>query len=658
MGNIKKKVCLVGYFIFKLEDVMSELTGKIIDGRYRITEVIGKGGMSVVYKAINLSLEKEWAIKEIKIDPNSPMDFLAEPNILKNLDHPSLPRIVDIISEENKIYIVLDYIDGTSLNLLLNQYGAFPEKKVIDWAKDLCDVIGYLHNQKPNPIIYRDMKPGNVMLTKQGKIKLIDFGIAREYKESTQADTVVIGTRGYAAPEQYGNHQTDVRTDIYSLGVTLYHLVTGTGPNDPPYEILPIRNINSKLSEGLEYIILKCTQQDPNRRYQNIEELLEDLENVGKLSAQYKIMQRRKKGKYFVAAFVLSLAITLSGFLRINSVEKNQYLAVIEKGKVLEEQQNHDEAAKTMKEAIDKIPGRDEGYIELAKLYYNISENDKMIELLQIEAPSRDENIEKNEEYHYWLGLACFVKSDYKGAQENFDKVTKTDFDGIQYYKAISKAFNKPGSLNKDDEAIKSVDQLKQYIEQQTDEGKRVRGYLLLSNLYRDNPQVFENSEDQQIALLEKVKSQSKDKGNYAIYENLGQSYYNKALEVADNDEEYTKYLNKALENYKILDEMGYSTSTIYKNIGTIYKALKNYDKAESNFIKLVNNYPNDFKGYLELAKFYYEMESKKNPGERNYSKFAENYLLAEKNNTVENNYELARIKTIYKELQSQGYVK
>lgn len=240
--------------------------GTIIEGKYEVLKLIGKGGMSKVYLAMDKNLNKQWAIKEIErkaYDKNNEVvvaSAMAEANMMKKLDYPSLPRIVDIIEKENVIYVVMDYIEGETLSSVLSKEGAQPQEVVIEWAKELCRVLDYLHTQDP-PIIYRDMKPANIMLQPNGNIKLIDFGIAREYKEQNLADTVSLGTKGYAAPEQFGGKgQTDARTDVYCLGVTLYHLLTGQNPCEPPYEIYPIRYWNPQLSSGLEAIIQKCTQ--------------------------------------------------------------------------------------------------------------------------------------------------------------------------------------------------------------------------------------------------------------------------------------------------------------------------------------------------------------------------------------------------------------
>ena len=183
--------------------------------------------------------------------------LIAETDILKRLNHPHLPSIIDVIDREDTFLIVMDYIEGKALDYWLKKEGAQPQERVVEWAKQICDVFGYLHSRKP-PIIYRDLKPANVMLKPDGQIMIIDFGTAREFKETSIEDTSCLGTQGYAAPEQYGGHgQTDARTDIYTLGATMYHLLTGHNPSLPPYEMYPIRRWNPALSSGLEEIVLK-----------------------------------------------------------------------------------------------------------------------------------------------------------------------------------------------------------------------------------------------------------------------------------------------------------------------------------------------------------------------------------------------------------------
>ena len=289
--------------------------GALVDGKYRILRKCGQGGMSVVYMAVNERANKTWAIKEVRKDGVQDFEvvrqgLLMETDLLKRLEHPHLPGIVDVIDQEGTFLIVMDYIEGRTLKAVLDQEGPQSQERVVDWARQLCDVLCYLHSRKP-AIIYRDMKPSNVMLKPDGKVVLFDFGTAREYKETGSEDTRCLGTRGYAAPEQYGGQgQTDARTDLFCLGAAMYHLLTGHNPSEPPYEMYPIRHWRPELSSGLEEIILTCTQSNPDDRYQSGEELLYALDNYWKIDQSYRRKQKLHL-RLFLAPALLSLLLSL-----------------------------------------------------------------------------------------------------------------------------------------------------------------------------------------------------------------------------------------------------------------------------------------------------------------------------------------------------------
>ncbi len=247
---------------------------QILNGTYEILELAGKGGMSTVFKARHIRLNKVVAVKSVRKD--QAIDLAAEVHILTKLDHPNLVRVIDVFEDEKLIYIVMDYIEGEDLQHIIRREKVIPEDRVTEWFITLADILDYLHSRKP-PIIYRDMKPANVILQKDGKLKLVDFGIAREYKAAATGDTTYIGTNGFAAPEQFGLSQSDGRTDIYSLGMTMYYLATGKSPLEPPYTYMPARQLNPDLSEKMEKILEKCIQFNPADRYQSAAELLRDL---------------------------------------------------------------------------------------------------------------------------------------------------------------------------------------------------------------------------------------------------------------------------------------------------------------------------------------------------------------------------------------------
>ncbi len=339
--------------------------GSLVDGKYKILNKVGQGGMSVVYLAMNEKANKQWAVKEVRKDGVKDFEvvkqgLVAEIDILKKLSHPNLPSIVDVIDSKDSFIIIMDYIQGNSLNKALSEYGAQPQENVIEWAKQLCDVLGYLHSRTP-AIIYRDMKPANIMLKPDGNVTLIDFGTAREFKEKNLADTTCLGTVGYAAPEQFGGMgQTDARTDIYCLGATLYHLVTGMNPCEPPYEIKPIREINPSLSSGFERIIMKCTQRDPNDRYQSAEELMYALEHYEEIDDIYRKKQKKKLNIFLATSIltVLSAVTSVSGY----------FLAENAKGENYEEILKTAENVDDYYEAILTDPTRTEAYLQLNQL--------------------------------------------------------------------------------------------------------------------------------------------------------------------------------------------------------------------------------------------------------------------------------------------------
>ena len=332
--------------------------GSIVDEKYKVLNVLGKGGTSVVYLVMNEKVNKQWAIKEIVKDDFRDFEIdKKEIAMMKKLKHSHLPSIVDVIEKESTLLIVMDYIEGRSLDDILMEQGAQPMEQVIVWAQQLCDVLKYLHSQNP-PIIYRDMKPGNVMLKPDGKLMLIDFGAAREFKIQNMKDTISLGTRGYAAPEQYReNDQSDARTDLYCLGVMLFQLLTG----ESPHELCPIRTLKPELSSGLEKIILKCTQVKKEDRYQSAEELLYAIEHYWEYDEEYRKRKKQQLLKFMfpmIMTIVLAIGTVAFGFLEYFT-RKNNYEEYLKNAAIAGETQ---EKALHYAKAINLNPKRPEAY--------------------------------------------------------------------------------------------------------------------------------------------------------------------------------------------------------------------------------------------------------------------------------------------------------
>ena len=365
--------------------------GSYVDGKYKVLSMIGQGGMSVVYLALNEKANKTWAIKEVRKDGTQ--DFttvkqglIVETNILKSLNHKYLPSIIDVIDDGDSFLIVMDYIQGKSLDKILKmslEKDGLPIalEDVISWGKQLCEVFYYLHT-RPTPIIYRDMKPGNVMLKPDGEICVIDFGTARTFKQGNLEDTTCLGTPGYASPEQYGgNGQSTPKSDIYCLGATLHHLITGRNPSATPFNFPKITQCRPTLVDevsredmnkllGLEMIIEKCTQYEPKDRYESCLEMLYDLEHIEELSLPYRKKLKRKLTGFGVCAGAALLcgAVSLGCMFMANRTERTGYDYYVDQAEKNEGQTKRDYAK--MAVAID--PSEEKGYL----LYLEALRND------------------------------------------------------------------------------------------------------------------------------------------------------------------------------------------------------------------------------------------------------------------------------------------
>jgi eukaryotic-like serine/threonine-protein kinase len=262
--------------------------GTVLLDRYSIQDVVGLGGMGSVYRARDLHFPnavKLVAVKEMINQAPDPLvrqtivqNFEREANILVTLSHISIPKIFDYFTFDERSYLVLEFVHGKDLEAVLNEtVGFLSEDRVVGWAIELCDVLNYLHNHKPEPIIFRDMKPSNVMVNQHGHIVLIDFGIAKNFKSGQRG--TMIGTEGYSPPEQYRGEATPL-ADIYSLGATLHHLLTRRDPRiEPPFTFSerPVRSVNPAVSVEIEAVINTALQYNPQDRYQSAEEMKQAL---------------------------------------------------------------------------------------------------------------------------------------------------------------------------------------------------------------------------------------------------------------------------------------------------------------------------------------------------------------------------------------------
>ncbi|MDO5297048.1 MAG: protein kinase [bacterium] len=260
--------------------------GTVIGGRYQVIRLLGQGGMSNIYICQDTHLRgKTWAIKEFTARYDNPQEqqtalryFEREARILSTLSHPNLPTVNDYFQYQGLYYFVMEYVEGEDLGKILErQKGPQEERVVAEWAVQVSTVLYYLHCQKPDPIVFRDIKPSNIIIN-HGQVKLIDFGIARQLTPDKKGDTMRIGSPGYAPPEQY-NGQSDPRSDIYALGATMHQALTGIDPtlSTTPFVFKPVREANPKISEAMAAIVAKAIKVVPEERYQTMVEMKREL---------------------------------------------------------------------------------------------------------------------------------------------------------------------------------------------------------------------------------------------------------------------------------------------------------------------------------------------------------------------------------------------
>ena len=286
---------------------------ELLGNRYLIKKSLGKGARGSVYLCYDNKLQKEWAVKELE-EP-SDLERSMELELLKTISCNNFPRIVDIVKEDGRVFMVMDYVEGITLRERMNGH-ALTEKEVLSWAKEIAKGINYLHNMSV-PILYMDCKPDNIMLTNEGEIRLVDLGSAYVcFKDKKQR---ISGTKYFAPKEQFipGREKEvnvpDARTDIYAFGMTLYFLLTGGKKEKRRGGKLCIKDVNPSVSWGMSHIIEKCTMEMPEQRYQSMEEVMEQLHHIRRIGLQKESKIRLQKvimfaGKIICAVLILYFA--------------------------------------------------------------------------------------------------------------------------------------------------------------------------------------------------------------------------------------------------------------------------------------------------------------------------------------------------------------
>lgn len=525
---------------------------------------------------------------------------------------------------------------------IIKSSGSCAEEDVIKWTKQLAEILSYLHNLKPNPIIYRDMKPGNIIIDSENNAKLIDFGIAREYKIGQESDTTYIGTRGYAAPEQLSQAgQSDERTDIYGLGATVYHALTGRSPDEPPYYMLPVREINGTFSEGIEKIIGRCVADDPNRRYQNAGELLVELNNIHTLNRAYKI----KKLKQRLLVVVIIIFMTGGAFavnlgLEERSIEQQQaYRELIEQGVTYFNQKNLTQAQEVFNEAL-AYDHQGEVNEYLARIYIQKNENQKAIEFLNQKLATGQ--LQNTGAVLALLGTAYFNQAEYNRAIAYFESVVRESKKiGIRVesyvhaYRDLAVSYGRTGDFQKarkileELSAVKGIDDhiiiyIKGEIELAGHNFESARAEFSQAHLANPQNIRYKISYAQLLGIInkqglpnhEQVANYQKaialltgahqiDRYNIQVLKSLGKISYDLGLLYeTTSDARYQELFQRALTIFNKLVAMGLQSGDDFINIGILNDKLGKLQQADAAFRQALQISPDSSRANLTYGLF------------------------------------------------------
>lgn len=720
--------------------------GEILADTYEIEEEIGAGGGGVIYRAKHLRLNTDVVVKKIKEEVVNKIQVRQEADILKKLKHPYLPRVYDFLDTEDGIYTVMDFVSGINLEDAMKKHGRFSQKEVRKWAEQLGEAVAYLHKQNP-PIIHSDIKPANIMLTSSGDICLIDFNIALAM--GSKSDIAVGISARYSPPEQYrdialytkvthnytvgrqeiyskakgikneeeedkteilqpdsvenGKRITeqstefirymgkgiDTRSDIYSLGVTLYYLLSGIVPNLEFGMTIPLEDTKTDASEGLQYIINKMMELDPQKRYRNGEEYLKDIVNCYKLDHRYIKLRHKQRAMQTLAlvCLVTGVALITSGVFMLRKEENAKYYSLLEQAQQAIELTRYGEAEECLAMAQEQFPLRIEAYREQVLMLYQEGTYAECVlygEKLVNVTPFLMESEADKEAYGdilYILGNAYYEMQDYGNAEIYLSEALAYNTSNALYYRDYAITLARLGktveaentlkdaqNLGMAEEAILMVRAEVAHRNGQTkeaisffqkalplisDKQTLKRAILLCADTYKD---LGIEEIDEEINLLEQYSAVMPEGEKYVFNEYLADAYVRKA-QSAEGDEERDEYYQKALMLFQKNYEKGYLTYQLQENMAILYENLNEYEEAEKILFQMKEQYPERYEVYKRLAFLEADRQQAKENQDREYRTMQEYY---EKAKTLydgkEQDMEMDMLRQMMEELQEGGW--
>lgn len=671
---------------------------KYIANTYEVIAQIGMGNSGIVYKARHRNLDKFVVLKKIKANAINIADNRAEADVLKNLKHAYLPQVMDFVEDNGDIYTVMEFISGNSFKQYLDAGTAFPEKSEIIWMKQVAATLCYLHNQKP-PIIHSDLKPGNIMLTNSGNVCLIDFNISF----SLGGNGFVNGyTKNYASPEQirawkYNQTQPnpslrkkiDKRSDIYSMGATFYHIVTGNKPmpDDNGY-VQDIREKKPEMNQLFGAVIMKCLEPDLKKRYQRAEDVLYDLQTMAQRSKEYRSLLRKQRiiSGVLAGGLVLSAVLALAGYFRIDSERMKRYEDTVAQEEKCIKNGNYDQLDDYYQKAVKLYPGKMDAYLQKALALNRQKEYEDCINFINTNIlNSKSVMNDGSEDSVYYLLGDCYSQlEDYEQAVEYYNSAIEANPENGNYYRdgAIMEAYC--GNTDKAQELMETAKEkgldttevnyvdgeikyskgdyedarsiFQKCIEDSDDAYIQMRSYIMEAKCI-DKQDDSVDGKKRKMKLLKKAKKELPKENNIGILEELAQTYSDLGNDTGDID-----YYQKALSVFEQIQSQGMGNYSTGYNISVLYQNMGDYDSAERELMQLLDNYGEDYKTYKSLAFLEGYRQEQLTKEQRDYSKFKEYYekaydLYQSQLSSNANDMEMDRLEEQYNQAVSNGWI-
>lgn len=684
-----------------------ELIGKVLAKRYTIVEKLGHGGYGDVYRAFDANLQLDVVVKKLKDLTESENGGREEVDVLKQLHQENLPTVFDFFVENGQAYTVMSLIPGQDLEEVREKYPRFNQKQVLYWAKQLARALAYLHTRKPS-IIHSDIKPSNIMLKPDGDVCLIDFNISLAI---TGDNSYATGTsNGFSPPEQYPNfgfyleetgaqlynneyddrtsqavtimrntigNGIDERSDIYSLGATLYTLITGKKPSSHYWNNESILDKNVNISPGFAHIIDKMMQLDPDDRYQNGVELLDALDNIIELDDRFIELKRKRRGHRAITflMFATSVCLMVSGyFIRKRELD-------IEYNSVINEIRDNisngdydidsllDEAQSILPKRIDAYEAKIESLYKSGKYNECISYGTDAIDSPKYDVITKDDKDSLGNMF-YIVGNAYYENEDYSSAIANFQKAIEYNATNPLFYRDISISEAKNGNTEDaitylnyavdhglEEDSIQmakgeiefsksnydlAIESFERAFELSTDDSVKRRDMVLEINTYK---KMGNESVDKAIEFMKNREGEFGDSSPYLI-ESMADMYARKG-----DYQNAATYLSK-------LKNMGDISLRTYSNIAIVYQNMGDMSNARTYLNEMIDTYPNEYESYMRYAMFEADEQSRLPNESRNYSDFAKYYNKAVElyQNAKADDVEMKKLSSMAEQLKSGGW--